>query len=130
MATTANLFLLLNFWIDTMVCTTFLHSGELNQKLPNAEAQLLLETARKETGKDWQVVAFPSTKKKWFSSKVTTYYGVYVHVGGVGPWQQINFYVEGNKSSFGCYVSLETVCAYFQGILSGTQAKETPSLPD
>lgn len=101
-----------------MTCTTFLHDGQLNQPLPDQECQLILEEARKRTGKDWQVVPFYVTRRKWFKKQTKTLYGVYVYVGGVGPWQQINFYRENARSSINLYVPLEVVAAYFLGMLA------------
>lgn len=101
-----------------MTCTTFLHEGELNQPLPDQECQLILEEARKHSGKDWQVVPIHVIRWKWFRKHVETLYGVYVYVGGVGPWQQINFYREGTRSSINLYVPLEVVAAYFLGMLA------------
>lgn len=100
-----------------MTCTTFLHDGELNQPLPDQECQLILEEARKRTGKDWQVVPLYVTRRKWLKKQTKTLYGVYVYVGGVGPWQQINFYCENVRSSINLYVPLEVVAAYLLGML-------------
>ena len=103
-----------------MTCTTFLHESELNQQLPQADIQQLLDEVRKLSGQDWQVVALPGRRIGLFGrKKAPTLYGVYVYVGGIGPWQQINFYRDGMKSSFGLYVPLEVVAAYFYGMLNG-----------
>ncbi len=101
-----------------MTCTTFLHDGELNQPLPDPECQHILECARKHTGKNWQVVPLQVNYRKWFKRHTTTLYGVYVYVGGVGPWQQINFFKEDTKWSINLYVPLEVVAAYFLGMLA------------
>lgn len=101
-----------------MTITTFLHDSELNQRLPDSECQQILEEARERSGKDWQVVPLHVTRRKWFKVKTETLYGVYVYVGGVGPWQQINFYREGARSSINVYVPLEVVAAYFLGMLA------------
>ena len=101
-----------------MACTTFLHDGELNQKLPDPEVQYIFEEAKKHSGKDWQVVPLHVHRRKWFKKQTETYYGVYVYVGGIGPWQQINFYREDSRSSLNLYVPLEVVAAYFLGMLA------------
>ena len=101
-----------------MTCTTFLYDCELNQRLPDPEAQQVVEEARKRTGKNWQVVPLQVNRRKWFKTTTETLYGVYVYVGGVGPWQQINFYREGTRSSINLYVPLEVVAAYFLGMLA------------
>jgi len=103
-----------------MTCTTFLHDGELNQPLPNAELQKILEEVRERTGKNWQVVPIQTTSGRWPYKKNKTLYGVYVYVGGMGPWQQINFYAEGSDSSINLYVTLDLVAAYLFGIHAGT----------
>lgn len=101
-----------------MTCTTFLHDCELNQSLPYKECQMVLDEARKHTGKNWQVVQYKFTSRKWFRKHTETLYGVYVYVGGVGPWQQINFFQEDARSSFNLYVPLAVVDAYFLGMLA------------
>jgi hypothetical protein len=101
-----------------MTCTTFLHDGELNQPLPDKECQLILDEARKNTGKGWQVVPIYVTSRKWFKKRTETLYGVYVYVGGVGPWQQINFYHAGSGSTINLYVPLSVVAAYLLGMLA------------
>jgi len=101
-----------------MPCTTFLSDRELNQPLPDAEVQSILEEARRRSGRDWQVVPLYVTRRKWFKKSTEVLYGVYVHVGGYGPWQQINFFREGVRSSINLYVPLEVVAAYFLGMLA------------
>lgn len=109
-----------------MTCTTFLHDGELNQPVPQPEIQILIDTVRKVTGQNWQVVPLPARRVGLFRRQAQTLYGVYVYVGGIGPWQQINFYREGSKSSINLYVPLEVVAAYFYGLWNGAaQAKES-----
>jgi hypothetical protein len=101
-----------------MTCTTFLHDGELNQPLPDAELQNIFDAAKKHSGKNWQVVPLYVTRRKWFRKHTETLYGVYVYVGSCGPWQQINFFREGVRSSINLYVPLEVVAAYFLGMLA------------
>ena len=103
-----------------MTCTTFLHASELNQKLPDADLQKLLEEVRDLTGKDWQIVPNQAVTGRWPFKKLTTSYGVYVYVGGIGPWQQINFYTEHSGSSINLYVSLDLVAAYLFGLHCGS----------
>jgi hypothetical protein len=108
-----------------MTCTTFLHDGELNLPLPDPELQSIFDEAKKRTGSNWQIVPLRVNRRKWFRATTETLYGVYVYVGGYGPWQQINFFREGSKSSINLYVPLEVVAAYFLGMLV-VQKKETP----
>ena len=107
-----------------MSCTTFLHDCELNQPLPDAEVQAVLDEVRKLSGEDWQVVALPPPRKRWFEKQRPTMYGVYVYVGGIGPWQQINFWREGSKWSINLYMPLETVSAYLLGMLGGLHQRK------
>lgn len=107
-----------------MVCTTFLHDGELNQPLPDQECQHILDCARKQTGRDWQVVPLRVVRRRWFRKETTTLWGVYLHVGGIGPWQQINFYREHVRSSINLYVPMEVVAAYFLGMLAAAQGEK------
>jgi hypothetical protein len=99
-----------------VTCTTFLHDGELNQKLPNAELQLALDYVREKSGENWQVVPLRVARRRWLRKQTETFYGLYVYVGGVGPWQQINFYRDGEVSSLNLYVPLEIVAAYLYGM--------------
>jgi hypothetical protein len=101
-----------------MACTTFLYDSELNYKFKNKELQDVLDEARKITGRNWQVVPLEVTvRKSFFKKEKQTLYGVYLYVGGFGPWQQINFYNEHSESSINLYVSLDVVIAYFLGML-------------
>lgn len=100
-----------------MTCTTFLHDGELNQRLPDPELQSLLQEVRKATGRDWQVVSHTFARRGWFKRPVALY-GLYIYVGGMGPWQQINFYRDGAETSINLYVPLELIAAYLYGVIS------------
>jgi hypothetical protein len=103
-----------------MTCTTFLHDGELNQPLPDAEVQHFLDAVRKLSGENWQVVPLHLTRHRWLRKPVTeTLYGLYVYIGGVGPWQQINLYREGSASSINLYATLDVVAAYLLGMYGG-----------
>ena len=102
-----------------MTCTTFLHNWELDQPLPDPELQSIFDEAKKRTGKNWQVVKLEQWQQpSWWRKKPETLYGVYVYVGGMGPWQQINFFKEGSRSSINLHVPLEVVAAYFLGMLA------------
>ena len=107
-----------------MTCATFLYDSELNQRLPDEECQAVLEEAREHTGKNWQVVPVHVHRRRWFKRYTETLYGVYVYVGGVGPWQQINFYSGGSQTSINLYVSLDVVAAYFLGMLAVPRREE------
>jgi len=102
-----------------MTCTTFLHDGELNQPLPDAGVQAILDEVRKVSGQNWQVVPLPMRRTGWFRRKQPAFYGVYVCVGGIGPWQQINFWSADVKWSINLYQPLEVVAAYLLGMLGG-----------
>ena len=104
-----------------MTCTTFLHDGELNQRLPDAEVQAILDEVRKLSGEDWQVVPLPPRRAGLFRKLQPTYYGVYVYVGGMGPWQQINFWAppQHGRWSINLYQPLDVVAAYLLGMLGG-----------
>jgi hypothetical protein len=108
--------------------TTFLHDGELNQKLSSQELADVLADARKVTGQDWQVVERTQrwTERKWFFKKVprtSRKYEIYIYVGGMGPWQAINFYDESpvspNLTSINFTVSVDVAVAFFYGVLAG-----------
>jgi len=103
-----------------MCSFTFLHDGELNKPLPNAEVQEFLDIARKQTDKDWQVVPITFASRKWFKTRYEILYGVYVNVGH-GNWQQINFYRTGSDSSINLYVTLDVVSAFFMGMVAGSR---------
>jgi hypothetical protein len=105
-----------------MTCTTFLHDNELNVSLPNAECQKILDEVRNKTGENWQVVELKfTTASSWFDrvlgKKKPPLYGLYVYVGGMGPWQQINFFRIDSKTSINLYVPLELIVAYLIGKL-------------
>lgn len=102
-----------------MTCTTFLYDGELNQRLPDQQAQEFLDEVRRKSGNDWQVVKLPERRVGLFRKKAPPMYGVYVYIGGCGPWQQINFYHEDATSSINLYVPLDVVVAYFMGMANG-----------
>lgn len=105
-----------------MTCTTFLNDSELNLPFPYPEVQNVLDDVRKVTKLDWQIVPLTLTKKTWYG-KVTheTFYGLYVYVGGVVPWQRINFFNSKSDSSISFYVTIEEITAYLMGTLNGAE---------
>lgn len=112
-----------------MPCTTFLHDGELNQPTSNEMINELLQYARQETGADWQIIERTVTPRVpfWRKAKEVKVYEVYKYVGGMGPWQCINFCVENSETEsmsgmFG--VSAHIVINYLYGMLAGAQDVE------
>ena len=99
--------------------TTFLHDGELNQVLPDPNVQTLLDEVRKLTGEDWQIVKHVIEYRKWFKTTYVDSYGLYLYVGGMGPWQQINFYSSPEEFSINTHVSLGTISNFLMGICNG-----------
>ena len=108
-----------------MTCTTFLNESELNVPLKNAEIQHILDAVRKVTGENWQVIHHHDyVTGVWPFRKVEPMYGLYVYVGGCGPWQAINFYRDYVKSSINTMASLELVAAYLLGVWSGANTSK------
>ena len=113
-----------------MSITTFLSENELNIPLKQKAVQEILDEVRETTGEDWQVVPIQTVTGHLWWRKATTDYGLYVFVGGCGPWQQINFPKSGSESSINPYVSIDFVATYLLGILAGVWAavkQEQPS---
>lgn len=102
-----------------MVCTTFLNECELDQVLPDPNVQKLLDEVRKLSGENWQIVPRVVHINKWFSNKYKTYYGLYLYVGGMGPWQQINFYSAPDEFSLNLEVDLGTIANFLMGMCNG-----------
>lgn len=103
--------------------TTFLHDGELNIPTSNSDLNSLLQEIRQVTGKDWQVIE-RQFERRWswrHFRKVPRppHYELYIYVGGMGPWQMINFYRDGATSSINVCNGAELLIAFFYGILSG-----------
>lgn len=104
--------------------TTFLHDGELNVPTSNPDLNDVLAKVRKaDPSANWQVIE-RVTKKKcwgglWMEIKQFRSYELYLYVGGVGPWQQINFYRENSDSSINVSNSADLVVAFLLGILTG-----------
>ena len=94
-----------------MPVTTFLHDSELNQPSSDREIDELLAEVRKTTGRNYQIV-----ERRWterfglfgLRKRPVSRMGVYLEVGGVGPWQELQ-----------CTKNPETVRAYLLGMLGG-----------
>jgi hypothetical protein len=99
--------------------TTFLYDSEKNQKTNYPEVNQLLDKVRHLTGEDWQLVPINITTKKWYKTTHETFWGLYVYVGGVGPYQQINFFNCKSNSSINIYVPIGYVANYLMGIVAG-----------
>lgn len=109
-----------------MCCTTFLHEGQLNTPTHNEDLNQILHDVRVETGEDWQVVEYRIFyKRRWYTLKrsVRYEYELYKYVGGVGPWQLINFYKDDAESSMNFTNKAELVIAFLLGILSGIHSE-------
>ena len=107
-----------------MPITTFLHNSELNVPTTNKDLNEILTEVRIVTGQNWQVIERLVHKARpwwafWRANKIHKSYSVYVFVGGVGPWQEINFYRDDASSSINIDVTAELVIAYLYGMLSG-----------
>jgi hypothetical protein len=108
-----------------MVCTTFLHDGELNVPTSNKELNSILKEIRNKSGEDWQVVErVYNVRKHLWSMGTRKTYELYKYVGGCGPWQQINFYREDEATSINLSNSATTVIAFLYGMLAGLHCKE------
>lgn len=112
-----------------MPCTTFLHESELNKQTSNPHINELLGYVRDETGEDWQILerTFEPRRAFWQKPKQVKTYEVYKYVGGMGPWQVINFCVENSETESlagMCGVPAHIVINYLYGILAGAQAVE------
>jgi hypothetical protein len=101
--------------------TAFLGDNEIGQIVPDKEVQACLEEVRRRTGKNWQVVRHTYRKRQgWFRSTEVTVWELYLYVGGVGPWQVINFRnPDPEGSSIYHAVDLGFIAAYLYGILVG-----------
>jgi hypothetical protein len=103
-----------------MCITTFLADWELNQPLHSKLLTVLLNEVRTKTERNWQIVERTVyVRPHWWSRKVTKeyLYELYLEVGGVGPYQQINFYRSGAYSSINIAVEIEIIAAYLYGVL-------------
>lgn len=110
-----------------MVTTTCLYDYEQNRPIKNKEVAIVLAAVRKFTGENWQVVETEHLSgPTWFKEVKRRFsYEVYIEVGGMLPFQRINFYLDDSvylddsDSSLNFNVSAELVVAYLYGVLSG-----------
>lgn len=99
-----------------MPITTFLHDSELDQPSGHPEIDQLVAEVRKRTGRNYQVVTH-----RWgecygyfrLRRRVITRMGLFVEVGGVGPWQWLSSTQTAHE-----------VRAYLLGILNGLDDAE------
>lgn len=104
--------------------TTFLHDGELNVPTSNSTLNEVLAQVREaDPSANWQVIERVTEKRcrrgLWFEMKQRRSYELYIYVGGMGPWQLINFYQENSGSSINVGNSADLVVAFLLGILAG-----------
>ena len=102
--------------------TTILYDYEMNVPLQNGELQRTLDFIRAKSNMNWQVVAreLLVKKKAWQffrKHRKKTMYEVYVEVGGVLPWQLLNF-------MNGTYLTEPELGAYLMGLKNGWEMKE------
>lgn len=107
-----------------MPVTTFLHDGELNQPTGNAALDALLAEVRTATKRDYQVVIHTSFEQRGFLGmrlRKVTRTCLYVHVGGMGPWQWL-----------ASTTTVEEVYAYLLGLINGVgvERRTTPAPSD
>lgn len=100
-----------------MTCTTYLDESELNVPTSNKEVNDLLKELRTATTEDWQITE--KFEKTGIFSKGRHSYQVFKYVGGMGPYQVMNFYKEDAESSINFGISADTLMAYMLGILVG-----------
>lgn len=100
-----------------MPCTTYLHESELNVPTSNKEINDLLKELRTATAEDWQITE--KIQKARIFSRSTKRYEIFKYVGGMGPYQIMNFYKEDAESSINFGISADTLMAYMLGILVG-----------
>lgn len=94
-----------------MPVTTFLHDSELNRPTSDSEIDELLAEVRKTTGRNYQIVETCWTERFGFlglRTRPASRMRVYLEVGGVGPWQELQ-----------CTKNPDTVRAYLLGMLNG-----------
>lgn len=109
-----------------MCVTTFLHDSELNVPTSNTDLNDLLKEVREATGKDWQILERNREVRQWpwkFKHQTVKSYELYVYVGGMGPWQQINFYSSTSGSSINLVSPVEPIMMYLMGIMSGVRCE-------
>lgn len=101
-----------------MPMTTFLYDSDLNVPTSNKELNEMLKEIRSVTGENWQII---EREKRRLFRRLVKVYELYVEVGGIGPFQVINFYRENTGTSINESNSTELVMAYLTGILAGIQ---------
>jgi hypothetical protein len=109
--------------------TTFLHDGELNVPTVNDVLNKTLAEVREATGENWQIVERAKEKRFAFNTKIKTAYAyeLYLYVGGMGPWQMINFYKESSDCSINPVNNADVVMAFLLGILTGVNQERRKS---
>lgn len=104
--------------------TTMLHSGELNVPLPNAELQELLDRVRAESNMNWQVQRREFVTRDWlYRKKTIVRYAVFLEVGGVLPYEQVNFWSE--EGSMKLLITESELASYLMGLKNGMEIGET-----
>lgn len=104
-----------------MCITTFLHDGELDVPTSNEELNKLLKTVKEETKENWQILerTYRESRAWGMRHEDVKYYELYKWVGGMGPWQLINFYNSKSGTSINTGNSVEVVMAFLLGIRAG-----------
>jgi len=103
--------------------TTTLSDCELNIPLENSQLQQLLEEVREKSGRNWQV-----TKRSFFRRRVfrkpieSTFYSVYLEVGGCMPYQLLNFYK--GEGRYGTFISESELACYLMGMVDGLDSAQ------
>ena len=88
--------------------TTCLSPHQLNRPTRDVLLNEGLTEVRQRTSENWQVVEFTNITRKWFRDREYVWYGLYVEVGGVLPYQVIF-----------CVNTAEKCKAYLYGVLTG-----------
>lgn len=110
-----------------MTCTTFLNEIELNVPTSNKDINSLLSEVRTLTGENWQIIErtwIVKNKIPFIKPKQIKYYEIYIYIGGIGPWQAINFYRDNSSSSINFGATAEIMVTYLYGILVGLNSTE------
>lgn len=97
---------------------TSISECRLNKPTRDAQLNQLLAEVREATQENWQVVEYQGVRDGmlWgLFSEIYTYYGLYVEVGGILPYQELS-----------CVNTAKEVIAYLCGVLTGlgTDIKE------
>lgn len=104
-----------------MCITTFLHDSELDIPTSNEELNKLLKTVKEETKENWQILerTYRVSRAWGMRHEEVKSYELYKWVGGMGPWQLINFYSSTSGTSINTGNSVEVVMAFLLGIRAG-----------